>query len=212
MSDSIQTTVILDNQEFLFDAEISFGDAQREIKKKLESGRVVTEIFVNEKAIDLEEEGALENEKLKDIGTIRFKSREVGSLLKESMKLAPTICEALFQDCADIAELLHNSKMIEANERIAEFSSLIDWLLQMVSSLQSYGEGDFRQMTVGDGTALEVISRTDTLLKALHHELQMQNYESFRQILLNDFRPELSLWREMFVKADQEWIAKAIVH
>lgn len=212
MSGMNQSTVILDGQEFAFDPEISFGDAQREIKKQLQNGRVVTEIFVNEEAIDLEKEGSLENEKLKDIGSLRFESREVASLLKDSLRLAPSICEALFQDCSDISEMLQNSKMIEANERIAEFSSLIDWLLQMVSSLQSYGEGDFRKMKVGEGTSIDVISRTDGLLKALHHELQMQNYESFRHILMNDFRPELSLWHEMFVRAGEEWEAKAIVH
>lgn len=203
-----QIEIEVDGASVFVDGDSLFGNFSEELKRKLGPERVLTEIFVDNRAIDIDEEASLLDLSVKDLGQIRLISKEVGALLKDSLQLAPSICDALLLDCDDIEKLFAESSYIEANERIAELSSLVDWLLQMISSLQSYGNASFQEIKVESGTAVDAVTRMDELLRSLHSKLQSQDYPGFRDILKTSFKKELESWKTLFVKVAAEWTPK----
>lgn len=207
MSKSSMETVNveLDGKAITFSPEESFGSLSLELKNQLGSERVVTEIYIDGRSIDIEEEDRIQEQSLKDLGRLRFVTKEVGSLLKDSLQLAPQICQALQLDCDDIENFFEKGEFVAANDRIAELSSLVDWMLQMVASLQTYGEEDFRQMSFSGDSVVKLVQRMDKLLNQLHAELQAQSFDNFRNILKNEFKPELVQWHAMFSEAAKCW-------
>lgn len=203
-----QVEIEVDGAAVLVDGDSLFGNFSDELKRKLGPERVLTEIFVDNRAIDIDEEASLLELSVKDLGEIKLISKEVGALLKDSLQLAPSICDALLLDCDDIENLFAESSFIEANERIAELSSLVDWLLQMISSLQSYGSSSFQEIKVESGTAVDAVTRMDELLRSLHSKLQSQDYPGFRDILKTSFKSELESWKILFIKVAAEWAPK----
>jgi len=202
-------TVQLDDEQLNFDGTSSFASVSDQLKTKVAPNRVVTEVFVDERSLNIEEEEEIQSNTLRDLGSIRFCTREVSALLKDSLQLAPQVCEALYLDCDDIESFFDKSDFGAANERIAELSSLVDWMLQMVASLQSYGDGDFRQMPVGESTVIESVRKMDAILSQMYGFLQSQDFDSFRKLLKAEFKPELKVWQEIFTKASTHWTPRA---
>lgn len=203
--DGQKIEIELDGKPMGFDSNLSFGEISDQLKASIGPSRVLTEIYVDGRAIDIDEEANLTSRQVGDLGDLKFASKDVGLLLKDSLQLAPQICEALVLDCEDIEKFFEVGDFTSANERIAELSSLVDWLLQMIASLQSYGAEDFKQTSVGKGSVFDSVNRMDEVLRKLHQYLQNMDYDSFRSLLKEDFQSELSAWREMFVGVEKSW-------
>lgn len=199
----------LDNEMVSFQADRPFGEVADQIKKNLGVDRVVTEVFVDDRFIDLEEEARLQSTPIAEMGQLRFKSREVGALIKESLDLAPQICEALSLECQDIDGLFEKQALGEAHERVGELSALVDWLLQLISGLQSYGKSDFRAMSLGTETPVQSVQRMEQILSQLHTSLMAKNFDQFRSTLQGRFAPEIKVWKQMFESAKSEWAPRS---
>jgi hypothetical protein len=210
MSEAQETTVQVDGEALPFDAETPFANITDELKKKIGPERVVTEIYIDGRSIDIDEEDRLQATALKEMGQLRFVTKEVGGLLKDSLNLAPQICDALSLDCDDIEQFFATGDFVSANNRVAELSSLVDWMLQMIASLQSYGTEDFRDMEFEGTSVLGAVKKMDQLLSKLHEKLQQQNFDEFRSTLKDEFKPELKVWKALFTEASSRWTPRSL--
>jgi len=202
---SKQIEVNVDEVACVFGDQASFGDVSESVKSQLPPGRVVTEVFIDDRFIDLEEEVSLQTIPMSKLGKVAFKTKEVGLLIRESLEMAPQICAALALECEEINELFEKQTLVEAHERVGELSALVDWLLQLITGLQSYGTGDFRNTKLKEGTAMDSVRRMETNLSQLHAALVDKNYQAFTKLLTSDFVNETKVWEEMFNKAREEW-------
>ncbi len=180
MSQSSETiTVTIDGASVQFAPGVLFSEASDAIKSKIAPERVITEVHIDGQFVDMEQELKMAAVPVGQLGELKFQSKEVGALIKESLEMAPQICAALPQECKDIDDLFEANKLTEAHERVGELSALMDWLLQLITSLQSYGENDFRTMAMKTGTPIDTVRRMETLLGKLHQCLIAKNYPSF---------------------------------
>jgi len=200
-----QIEVNVDEVACSFGDQASFGDVSESVKNKIAPSRVVTEVLIDDRFIDLEEEVSLQTIPMAKLGKVAFKTKEVGMLIRESLEMAPQICAALAMECDEINQLFAKQTYVEAHERVGELSALVDWLLQLISGLQSYGAGDFRNTKLTEGTAMDSVRRMESYLSALHGALVAKDYEKFTALLTTDFVAETRIWEEMFNKAREEW-------
>jgi len=211
MEDATKIEIVLDGENLAFDASASFGAVAEQIKSSLAPHRVVTEIFVDGRSVNMEEEEMMILQSMKDLGQLTFKSREVGLLLKDSLQLAPQICEALLMDCDDIGGMIEKSEFLKANDRIAELSSLVDWLLQMVASIHSYGDDTSRMFEYEGQSLTDTVKRMESSLTKLHTQLQNKDYMAFKSVLQGEFRVELGAWQKMFTEVAKNWTPRILV-
>jgi len=211
MSEASSVHVDLDGNPVEFTSDQLFFQVAEEVKHRLSPDRVVTEIVVDGKPIDLEEEGRIHSQAVSGFGKLSFRSTPVSALLKESLELAPQVCQALILDCEDIESLFAEENLTDANNRIAEMSSLVDWLLQVIASLQSYGSENFRDMSFSGTTVLESVKKMESLLLELHGYLETGNVEDFRRVLKTDFRAHTQQWQELFTEASKSWTPRPSV-
>jgi|GEM_PF-6839864 len=207
---SAQITVKLDDRDLSFDPESTFGSVESELKKLIAPERVLTEICIDNSSVTIVEEEELQRSLLKNIGKLSFCSKEVSILLRESLQLAPQICDALCLDCDDIENFFSQDDYVEANNRIAELSSLVDWLFQVISSLQAYGSKGFTKQEFSTGSIMEAVKRMDGLLLSLHNYLQAQDFTEFRKILTGPLKNELVSWKTMFTEASTHWTPRPL--
>jgi hypothetical protein len=165
----------------------------------------LTEIYVNDRPIDLVEEAEIQAKTLRELGILSFKTRDVVELFKESLQLAPRICDALMMDCEDVEGFFANQQMQEAQERIGELTSLLEWLLQLISGMQSLGGEKIESMSYGDVKVVDSVQRMQVLLGGMHGDLAAQNYDKFRVALRGDFKSEISTWKNIFNDASEKW-------
>lgn len=211
MSTETQIQCELDGEFLTFEKTLSFGEVSDQIKQELAPQRVLTEIFVDGEVVDLDEEEKMLGQSISKLGSLSFRSKEVGSLFQESLKLAPSICEALILDVDDIDQFFDKGEELKANERVAELSALVDWLLQMISGLQLYGSDDsFQKIAVEAGTSVDSVKRMETLLKEMHSSLEAQQYDQFRATLTGGFKEELKVWKDVFTKASSCWTPRSL--
>jgi len=197
--------VNVDEVACAFGAQASFGDVSNSVKSQLPNNRVVTEVFIDNRFIDLEEEISLQPILMAQLGNVAFKTKEIGMLIRESLEMAPQICAALTMECEEIRALFEQQTFVEAHERVGELSALVDWLLQLISGMQSYGVGDFRDTKLNSGTAMDSVRRMESYLSQLHGALVAKDYPQFTDLLTRDFLAETKIWEEMFNKARVEW-------
>ncbi|HYE74025.1 MAG TPA: hypothetical protein VEF04_11875, partial [Blastocatellia bacterium] len=191
-------TLELDGSTQNFDAEKTFGVISEEVKRLLAPQRVLTEIVVDGRSIDLDEEEVLNQQLFKNVGTVVLKSRDVKELFGESLVLAPRICEALRLDCTDVDGMFERGEHAEAQDRIGEMTSLLEWLLQVLSGFQALTSDKIEEREYSKGKVIESFNRMQLLLTRLHLHLGSQNWTEFRAILRGEFQVEVQNWETLF--------------
>ena len=200
----------IDGSEREFDGSRTFGEISEELKTEMSPERVITEISVNGAPLDLNEETSIYHKPLSDLGNVDLKSRDVGDLFKDSLVMAPQICEALQLDCDDIQAFFAEEKVQEAHERIGEMTSLIEWLLQLISGVQMYGSEELKEMQFSHGTVLESVHRMEYLLAKLHKHLASSEFKDFSEILRGEFKHELGVWKTLFEEVSIDWTPRSL--
>lgn len=195
----------LDNQAMEVDGEKTFAIVSQEVKRGLGPQRVLTEIIIDNRPIDLAEEEELAHRTMKDLGEVTFKTRDVVELFKESLQLAPKICEALLMDCDDVEGFFAANDMKQAQERIGELTSLLEWLLQLISGMQSIGGQKLEEMRFGDVAVMESVNKMQFLLGKLHMQLAGKQWDLFRETLKGEFKSEITVWKVIFSDAAESW-------
>jgi len=187
----------------------TFAMISQEIKRGLGPQRVLTEIIIDNRPIDLNEEESLSTKSISELGDVIFKTRDVVELFRESLQLAPKICEALLLDCDDVEGFFKANEMRQAQERIGELTSLLEWLLQLISGMQQIGGQSLEEMKFGDVSVSESVGRMQFLLGKLHLQLAGQQWDLFRETLGGDFRTEVTVWKTLFEVACESWNPQA---
>lgn len=188
-----------------FDSNKTFGAISEEIKKQLGPNRVLTEITIDSRPVDLGEEERLRHIFLKNLGSVSIKTRDVHELFRESLELAPRICEALELDCGDVETFFENKEYQMAQDRVGEMTSLLEWLLQLISGVHSLGTDDIETLEFSGGKVIESVNRMQTLLTRLHIHMASQQWEEFRVVLKGDFLAEVKTWRNLFEDVVKTW-------
>lgn len=204
-----QTSVQIDGSPLMVDSELSFETVAESVKGKIGPQRVITEVKIGSRFLNLEEEDRVAREKVKSLESIEFFTRDVASLLQESLSLAPKICESLAMDCTDIQSFFATGLLEKAHERIGELSTLVDWLLQCIVSLQAYGEKNFKSLKVDEGSLIDSVRDMEKILRNLHEHMMKQDFQAFEELLMGDFRSTVQLWQKLFTKASSDWIPRA---
>ncbi|MBN8555936.1 MAG: hypothetical protein J0L93_10865 [Deltaproteobacteria bacterium] len=199
----------LDGQVQHFSPEMKFGEISEEIKTKLGATRVLTEIRLDGKSVDLEEEEVLNTKSFKDLGNIVFKTRRIDELFRESLLLAPKICEALRMDCGDVDGFLAKGEVREAHQRVSEMTSLMEWLLQLIAGMQSLGNDKLEDIQFTQGKVMDSVNRMQTLLASLHVHLAGEKWNEFRAVLQGDFFNEVGVWQILFEDVSKTWNPKS---
>lgn len=203
--DASMKQIEIDGKAVGFDPEKSFGAISQEIKMTLAPDRVVTEIFVNDKAVDLVEEEELNARVFKEIGDIKVRSREVHELFRESLQMAPRICEALTLDCSDVHNFISDNNLQSAKERVSEMTSLLEWLLQLISGVESLGNTKLEELTFSRGRVMDSVNRMQFLLAKLHLSLSGEKWEDFRTTMSGEFKTEVENWGALFTELANTW-------
>ncbi len=198
-------TLVLDGSQVSVDPAKTFSVISQELKRGLGPQRVLTEIVIDGRAIDLAEEEAMASKPLAELGDVVFKTRDVVELFKESLQLAPRICEALLMDCDDVENFFKANDMRQAQERIGELTSLLEWLLQLISGMQSIGGRKLEEMHYGEVSVVESVNKMQYLLGKLHLQLAGKQWDSFRECLGGEFKVEVAVWKRLFEDASQNW-------
>jgi hypothetical protein len=201
----------LDGQIQHFDPNMKFGEISTEIKAKLGARRVLTEIIVDNKAITFTDEESLNDKSFRDLGQVVFKTRKIEELFRESLILAPKICEALRLDCEDVEGFLSKNDSQSAHERVAEMTSLLEWLLQLISGLQSLGDAKLEDLKFSQGKVMDSVNRMQHLLASLHLHLAGEKWDEFRAVLKGDFFNEVGLWQILFEDVSKSWNPNSIL-
>jgi hypothetical protein len=204
--DSSMKTLELDGESKIFDGSKTFATVSEEIRMALPPERVLAEIYVDDKPIDLAEEEMLNEKILNDLGRVVVKSRRIDELFKESLQSAPHICQVLQQDCIDVEGFLSKNDFESTHERVIEMTALLEWLIQLVIGTQSLGTTNVDAATFEKQKVSESITRMQYQLVQLHFYLGSQNWEEFKKILTGSFRSELSVWEAFFSEASMTWI------
>lgn len=195
----------LDGKSFEMPGETSFSDVSKNIKNQVAPKRVLTEIYVDQKAIDLDEEERISKLPIAKLGKLRFVTKPVEELLKESSLTAISICEALKPECDEIDELFEKNEIVKAHQRVGELTALIEWLLQLMSSLHSYGGVSFGEHQISSGMIKDSAKGMEACLFQLHQSLGQKNYTQFRKDLKGRFQEEVSVWKEVFSAVSKHW-------
>ncbi len=194
-----------------FDPEKTFGDITEEIRTTLPEHRVLAEIIVDNKPLDIVEEEELNQTAFKALGQVIIRSRKVDELFRESLQSGPTICEALQMDCDDMEGFLEKQDYAQAQERLAEMSSLLEWLIQLVVGAQSLGDQKVEDMTFEGGKVMDSMTRMQFQLVQLHFHLGAGNWTEFRRTLSGDFKHEIGVWQKLFKNLATTWTPKSTV-
>lgn len=202
-------TLTVDSAPLSVDSHKTFSMISQEVKKALGPQRVLTEIFVDGRSIDLAEEESLGGRPVAELGDLIFKTRDVVELFRESLQLAPRICDALLMDCDDIETFFQGGEMRQAQERISELTSLLEWLLQLISGMQSIGGQKLDEMQYGDRNVSESVGKMQYLLSKLHLQLSGKEWDGFRLTLKEEFRAEVTAWKKLFEDAAANWKPQA---
>lgn len=197
--------LIVDNNSMEVDARKTFAVVSQEVKRGLGPKRVLTEIMIDDRSIDLVEEESLADRPMSELGNVAFKTRDVVELFRESLQLAPKICEALILDCDDVEQFFQTNEMRLAQERIGELTSLLEWLLQLISGMQSIGGQKLEEMHFGNVNVSESVNKMQFLLGKLHLQLAGKQWDLFRGTLKDEFKPEIISWKALFSDAAQSW-------
>ncbi|TVQ78616.1 MAG: hypothetical protein EA369_06320 [Bradymonadales bacterium] len=193
----------------MFDSNVSFENLTERLKLEIGPQRVIAEVKLGTDFLGLDDEAKIAQQPLSKLGPLEFFTKEVTDLLKDSLQLAPRICESLALDCQDVLAFFEKEEFEAAHERIGEISSLVDWLLQCIVSLQSYGDESFKTLAVEEGTLVDSVRAMEKILKELHGHLSSQNYGPFLRILLGEFKPQIILWKALFEKAATSWTPRS---
>lgn len=203
--EAVTKSLEIDGQPRQFDPEKTFGMVKEEIRQMLPTDRVVTEIFINSRPIDLVEEDELHEKVLKEMGDVSFKTRDVNELFRESLQMAPQICSALKLDCDDVEAFLNKQELDNVGERVTEMTALLEWLIQLIMGVQQLGATKLEDMTFSQGKVMDTLTRMQFQLVQLHFNLGAQNWPEFLKILQNDFKGELSVWETLFSELSRDW-------
>lgn len=203
--ESVIKELELDGELKGFDSNKSFGDISAEVKALVAPHRVVTEIIVDDKNVELDEELVLNETFFKDLGRVVLKTRDVNELFRDSLKMAPQICEALQMDCCDVEQFFVDGNLQAAQERVGEMTSLLEWLLQLISGLQSLGNEKIESMTFSQGKVMDSVNRMQFFLAKLHLNLAGQQWTEFRTTMNGDFKKEVGVWRMLFEEVSKTW-------
>ncbi len=195
----------LDGEAQEFDSFRTFGAISEEIRTRVAPTRVLTEIYVDDRSIDLEEEEILNRKLFRDLGRVIIRTRNVGDLFRESLQLAPKICQALKLDCEDIENFFAKGDGVSAQERISEMASLMEWLLKLISGVESYGTEKLEKMTFSGGAVISTVAQMQRHLTQLYTHMTRQNWDSFRGILQNEFKREVLTWEALFSELASTW-------
>jgi hypothetical protein len=198
-------SVMVDGQEMQFEGAMTFGSVSESLRVKVAPKRVLTEILVDGKHVDLAEEEILRAKSLEEIGSVALKTRDVVELFQESLELAPKICDALSMDCADIETFFQSGDMRAAQERVSEMTALLEWLLQLVAGMQSLGGLKLSEMKFGGSPVSESMNHMEGLLAKLHVQMTAKDWVSFRATLQGDFAAGVSQWKRLFSDAATQW-------
>jgi hypothetical protein len=203
-----QKSLEIDGELRTFDAEKTFGVIAEEIRTSLPNNRVLTDIVLDNRPIDLVEELEINEKALKTLGQIVLRSRQVDELFRESLTSAPRICEALQNDCAELEKFIDEEKFTEATDRLTDMSSLLEWLIQLVVGAQSLGTERIEDMHFSKGRVMDSCTRMQFQLVQLHFQLGNGNWTEFKKILSGDFRTELKTWEILFSELAVNWNPK----
>ncbi len=188
----------LDGASREFESHLPFSAVSNELKNLLAPARVVTEIYVNDKPVSIQEEETLSTVPFKDLGKVVIKSREVNELYRESLNLAPQICEALKLDVQDVIRFFQTGDIQTAQERVSEMTALLEWLLQLISGFQAIAQFNLQEMKFSKGLVMESVDRMQALLTDLHVNLSEQKWEPFQTQLQGPFIQEVEVWKILF--------------
>jgi hypothetical protein len=197
--------VEVDGQTMAVDATKTFGAISQEIRNQLAPDRVVTEIFLDGRAIDIVEEEDMNAKAVRDLGQLMVKSRQVNELFRESLQMAPRICEALALDCGDIQGFIQNQKIQDAKDRVGEMTSLLEWLLQLISGMETLGSETIETLTFSHGRVMDAVNRMQFLLAKLHLDLSSEKWSDFSATISGDFLKEVSIWKTLFTDISTTW-------
>lgn len=198
-------TLEMDGQIKAFDPEKPFGSITEELRTTLPNSRVLAEIIVDNRPIDLSEEEELNQKAFKNLGQVVIRSRRVDELFRESLQVSPRICEALQMDCDDMEQFIEKQEYTQAQERLAEMSSLLEWLIQLVVGAQSLGEKRIEELSFEGGRVMDSMNRMQFQLAQLHFHLGAGNWTEFRKMMTGDFKRELKTWESIFTSLAQTW-------
>ncbi len=203
-------SVMVDGQEMHFESAMTFGSVSESLRVKVAPKRVLTEILVDGKPVDLAEEEVLRAKSLQDIGSVALKTRDVVELFQESLELAPRICDALSMDCADIESFFQAGDMRTAQERVSEMTALLEWLLQLVAGMQNLGGLKLSEMNYGGSPVSESMNHMEGLLAKMHVQMTAKDWVAFRATLQGEFAAGVSQWRRLFSDAAAHWKPRGV--
>jgi len=203
-------SIVVDGQEMQFEEALTFGTVSESLRLKVAPARVLTEILVDGRPVDLVEEEALRGKALAEIGKITLITRNVVELFRESLELAPRICDALSFDCEDVEKFFEAGDMRAAQERVGEMTALLEWLLQLVSGMQNLGGLKLEEMHFGGCAVSESVAKMEELLTKLHVQMTAKDWAAFRVTLHQEFKPQVARWKQLFVDAAVQWKPRAV--
>ncbi|MDB5037895.1 MAG: hypothetical protein JWQ35_1423 [Bacteriovoracaceae bacterium] len=209
--EATQKQLQLDGEIKIFDPSKTFGVIAEEVRVGLPSDRVLTEIIIDNRPVDLVEEEELNKKEFSILGDVVLKTRQVDELFRESLTVAPRICEALQMDCDELENFLNTDKFQEAANRLTEMSALLEWLIQLVVGAQSLGDKRVEDMTFSQGKVMDSCTRMQFQLVQLHSNLADSKWDAFRKILKGDFKSELKIWETMFSDLSTNWTPRTSV-
>jgi hypothetical protein len=206
------TCLKIDDYELELSPETSFELACESVKSKIQSGRVLTEIYIGDKSVGLEDEERIAQIPIGRLEAIQFVSKKIEDLLRESSEMAVQLCEAIKLECSDIREIFGTNDLILAHERIAELSSLVGWLLNVMEGLQSHGEASFFEQPIEGSPAKTAVLGLEQSLGRLHQALEKEDYAEFQAELEAGFLGEIAVWKEIFSRVSTSWSPRTEVH
>ncbi len=208
--ESTLKSIEIDGELKEFDSNLTFGLISDQIRGSLSADRVLAEIFVDDRSIDISEEEQLNSQFVKDLGRVVLRTRNVDDLFRESLQSAPSICQVLVQDCDDVQTFMNNSQFEEAHERVIEMTALLEWLIQLMMGAQSLGDVEANREKWSKTDLMESITRMQYQLVQIHFYLGSQNWDEFRKALDGTFKSELTVWKSIFDVLAKQWSPRGV--
>lgn len=205
------TKIKVDGVERDVDSSLTYAALSEQLKAEHSPSRVIVEIFQDEKPISLGEEDQLRFQLVRDLKSLAFVTKDVTMLFRESLGLAPKICEAMALDIEDIDGFFQAGDFRQAQERVGELTSLVEWLLELISGIQALGDTKIEDLTFSQGGVMDAVQRMNRELVSLHSEMAAQQWDAFRTRLKGSFCAEVQVWRALFTDVASTWNPSAVV-
>jgi len=198
----------------------TFGELVEHVEREcVPQGQVLTQIILDGRNLDQQEENESGTVPLEQIGSVEFFSARISEIVREGLSDATQLLPSLMEDLPVVAAELRHGEAAEGIEMFGQCIEVISWYVNLISRMDEFYrqsdpsfrmdpsatrgpddfglEADFTGLTLEDGPELRTFASFENLRSKLIDVEQAQAHDDLAEIAdLIEFQilPIIDIW------------------